>query len=254
MLFSYLVTSRARRRLLRLLWRQGAVGGVSELARQAGVSFASAHRELAAMRTEGLARAHRAGAELVYCASPDYRGADLVRRLLEEHARTSAPSPVADSERVRGWLAAVGAPLLVLRPPRGRMPSLEEVLVEGLALSHEDANVARVLPLVLWRHRDRLDHDRLARAATLRNERQALGFFLDLTGFLAEDPWLASLSEPLRDRRRTRPRPFFTRAQGRMALALARKRTPALARKWGYLMNMDVESFASAFEKHGEAA
>ena len=88
----------------------------------------------------------------------------------------------------------------------------------------------------------------------MRNERQALGFFLDLTGFLAEDPWLASLSEPLRDRRRTRPRPFFTRAQGRMALALARKRTPALARKWGYLMNMDVESFASAFEKHGEAA
>jgi hypothetical protein len=39
-----------------------------------------------------------------------------------------------------------------------------------------------------------------------------------------------------------------------MALALARKRTPALARRWGYLMNMDMESFASAFGKHGEAA
>jgi hypothetical protein len=253
-LFSYLVTSRARRLLLRLLWREGAVGGVSELARQAGVSFASAHRELAAMRTEGLARAHRAGAELVYRANPHYREAGLVRRLLEDHARSSASSPVADGERVRGWLAAVGAPLLVLHPPKGRMPSLEEVLAEGLALSHEDATVARVLPLVLWRQRDRLDHERLTRDATRRNERQALGFFLELAGLLAEDPRLASLSEPLRDRRRTRPRPFFSRAQGRMALALARKRTPALARRWGYLMNMDMESFASAFGKHGEAA
>jgi hypothetical protein len=39
-----------------------------------------------------------------------------------------------------------------------------------------------------------------------------------------------------------------------MALALAGKRTPSLARRWGYLMNMDLDSFASAFAKHGEAA
>jgi hypothetical protein len=253
-LLGYLVPSRARRHLLRLLWAEEAGGSVSELARKARLSFASAHRELAAMRAEGLARVERAGAELVYHANPDYREARLVRRLLGEQVASSASSPVADSERVRGWLAAAGAPLLVLHPPKGRMPPLEEVLAEGLALSHEDATVARVLPLVLWRHRDRLDHDRLVRAATGRNERQALGFFLELTGFLAEDPRLTSLAKPLRDRRRTRLRPFFARARGRMALALARKRTPALARKWGYLMNMDLDSFASAFGKHGEAA
>jgi hypothetical protein len=39
-----------------------------------------------------------------------------------------------------------------------------------------------------------------------------------------------------------------------MALALARGKTPPLARRWGYLMNMDLDSFASAFRKHGEAA
>jgi hypothetical protein len=134
------------------------------------------------------------------------------------------------------------------------MPPLEEVLAEALALSHQDATVALVLPLVLWRHRNRLDHGRLVRDATQRDERQALGFFLELAGRLGRDPGLASLAEHLRDQRRTRTRPFFARAQGRMALALARRRTPALALRWGYLMNMDLESFASAFRKHGEAA
>ena len=254
MLLSYLVASRARRRLLRLLWVEGVGGSVSELGRQAGVSFAAAHRELAAMRVEGLARSERAGAALVYRANPDYREAGLVRGLLENGITSFAPPPVADGEKVRGWLAAAGAPLLVSRTPKGRMPPLEEVLAEGLALSHHDATVARVLPLVFWRHRDRLDQGRLTLAATERNERQALGFFLELAGTLGGDPRLASLSERLRDHRRTRPRPFFARAQGRMALALARRRTPALARRWGYLMNMDLDSFASAFEKHGEGA
>ena len=137
------------------------------------------------------------------------------------------------------------------QPARDPGPRLEEVLAEGLALSHRDATVARVLPLVLWRHWDRLDHGRLVRAATRRNERQSLGFFLELTGRLGGDPRLASLSESLRDRRRSRARPFFAGRQGRMALALARKKTPPLARQWGYLMNMGMDSFASAFAKHG---
>jgi hypothetical protein len=133
------------------------------------------------------------------------------------------------------------------------MPRLEEVLAEGLALSHQDATVARVLPLVFWRHRGRLDEDALVDAATRRNERQALGFFLELTGHLGGDSRWESLAERLRDHRLSRARPFFARAVGRMSLALARRRTPALARRWGFLMNMDLESFASAFTKHGEA-
>jgi hypothetical protein len=236
------------------LWEEGVGGSVSELARKAGVSFAAAHRELAAMRVEGLAKSERAGTALVHRANFAYREAGLVGRLFKDQGASSTPPPAAGGERVRGWLAAAGAPLVVSRPARGRTPPLEEVLANALGLSHQDAAVARVLPLVLWRHRERLDHGRLARAATRRNERQALGFFLELTGLLGGDPRLASLSAPLQDHRRTRPRPFFTRAQGRMARALAEKRTPALARRWGYLMNMDLDSFGSAFRKHVGAA
>ena len=48
------MTSTARRELLRILWRDGAIGTVSELARLARVAFASAYRELNAMKQVGL--------------------------------------------------------------------------------------------------------------------------------------------------------------------------------------------------------
>jgi len=134
------------------------------------------------------------------------------------------------------------------------VPSLEKVLAQALTLSHDDATVARVLPLVFWAQRDRLEYSRLVREATRVNERQTLGFFLELTGRLAGDHRFASLSNRLRDRRRSRVRPFFARSHGRMALAAARRETPRLARRWGYLMNMGLESFASAFAKHTQVA
>ena len=143
----------------------------------------------------------------------------------------------------------MGAPLLGSRPPEEPTPRLEEVLAEGLVLAHRDPTVARVLPVALWRQRDRWNHDQLVQAATRRNERQALGFFLELTGRLGGDSRWASLSDSLRDRRRSREQPFFAGRKGHTALSLARKRTPPLALRWGYLMNMRLDRFASAFAK-----
>ena len=254
MLLSYLVTSRTRRKLLRLLWGATVEGSVSELGRRAEVSFAAAHRELLAMRAAGLARAKRAGVALVYSANRASPHAELVRRLAEEPGARSPSPPPTDAENVRAWLSAAGAPLLASRPAAGPLPPLEQLLAEGLALSHRDAGLARVLPLVLWLNRGRLDHQALVRQASLRNESQALGFFLELAGRLGSDPGLVARARRLRDRRRTRARPFFAQAIGPRALALARTRTPALARRWGYLMNMDLASFAAPFGKHKDAA
>jgi hypothetical protein len=177
-----------------------------------------------------------------------------VRRLAEEPGARSPSPPPTDAEKVRGWLSAAGAPLLASRPAAGPAPPLEQLLAEGIALSHRDAGLARVLPLVLWLNRGRLDHQALVRQASLRNESQALGFFLELAGRLGSDPGLMARARRLQDRRRTRARPFFAQAMGPRALALARTRTPALARRWGYLMNMDLASFAAPFGKHKDAA
>jgi hypothetical protein len=124
------------------------------------------------------------------------------------------------------------------------------VLADALVLAHHSPTVARVLPVAFWRQRDKLDYQRLERAATQRDERQALGFYLDLTGQLGGDRRLVRRARGLRDRRRTALRPFFLGARGLFARAAAQKRSPAVARRWGFLMNMELESFATAFRKH----
>jgi hypothetical protein len=99
-----------------------------------------------------------------------------------------------------------------------------------------------------------LDYERLERAATLRDERQALGFYLELTGQLGGDRRLVRRASRLRDRRRTALRPFFSGGRGSFARAAAQEKSPGLARRWGFLMNMELESFATAFRKHVSVA
>jgi hypothetical protein len=149
---------------------------------------------------------------------------------------------------VRSALAAVGAPVGVLRrtPPPA---DLEATLADGLVLAHRDATLARTLPLVFWRQRDRFDLDRLVAQASRRGERFALGLFLELAGRLGQEPTLVQAARRLQDRRRTAVRLFFTRPHGPFALALARRSAPRVARRWGYLMNMPLDSFRTLFDK-----
>ena len=151
-------------------------------------------------------------------------------------------------DEVRAWLAAAGAPLGSARP-KNHPRDLEEALAEALVLSHRDATVARVLPLVLWRQRARLDLDRLVGQASRRDERSALGYFLELAGRLGGDPALVQAARRLRDRRRTKARPFFAGPLGPRAAAAARRNSPKEALRWGYVMNMGVDSFRAMFEK-----
>jgi hypothetical protein len=244
--FDYLVTSRARRQLLRRLWVDKVSGSVSSLARASGLSFAAAHRELEAMKAAGLTVAERDGVATVYRANLDHPLAEVLMSLLT--ARAPADTTLAE-QRLRGQLGALGAPLAGPSPKGHRAPA-EAVLADGLVLAHHSPTVARVLPVAFWRQRDKLDYSRLERAATLRDERQALGFYLELTGQLGGDRGLVRRASKLRDRRRTALRPFFSSGRGPMARAAAQKRSPAVARRWGYLMTMELESFASAFRKH----
>ena len=245
-MLDYLVASRARRQLLRQLWVNGASGSVSALARAAGVSFAAAHRELAAMKAAGLTLAKRDGVATVYRANRAHPQADVLTALL---VATPPAHGASENERSRGRLTALGAPL---GGParRNRHRPAEEVLAEGLVLAHHSPTVARVLPVAFWRQRDRLDYERLERAATERDERHALGFYLELTGKLGRDRRLVRRASGLRDHRRTALRPFFSGGRGSFGMQLAHEKTPALARRWGFLMNMELDSFASAFRKH----
>jgi hypothetical protein len=214
------------------------------------VSFAGAHRELEAMRAAGLTVAERDGVATVYRANLAHPQADVLKALLTAEPPVRG---VSKEQRLRGQLAALGAPLGGPAPKSRRFPP-EEVLAEGLVLAHHSPTVARVLPVAFWRQRDRLDYARLERAATSRDERHTLGFYLELTGRLGGDRRLVRRASGLRDYRRTALRPFFSDGRGVFARAAAQERSLALARRWGLLMNMELESFATAFRKHVSVA
>ena len=55
------------------------------------------------------------------------------------------------------------------------------------------------------------------------------------------------------DQRYTVPKQFFE-DQSELSQELAELRTPNLARKWGWRMNMGLDAFESTFEKFGNEA
>jgi hypothetical protein len=230
-MLGYVMKGRGRRQLFRLLWRDDVRDSVSALARQARLGFSTAHGELEAMRAAGLAVAERAGTELVYRADSDHPEAELFRRLAalpDTPAKLSRPH----DDQVLVWLANVGAPV-GSRDADTPTPPIERVVAAALSLSHREPTVARLLPVVLWRHRKTMDMDRLAEEATRYDEKQALGYFLELAGSLSADTQLKKAAQSLNDKRRSRPRMFFAGPHGPYELALTRRNTPAVARKWG---------------------
>lgn len=253
MLLDYLVTGRVRLELLRLLWGEGARGTVSELSRAARTSFAAAHKELAAMEAVGLVAASRAGGRAQYAANSRYPEATILRRLLMKADGAKHSRSVRDryDQATVDFLSAHGAPWGAVAPvPAGA--DEETLVLQCLDLARRDATVARVLPVVLWRLRATLDWDKLVEQAKARGQAHVLGLFLELAGRLGGDKALRSLSRCLRDRRRTRPRLFFLRPHGPEALRAARRNTPAPARRFGFTMNLGLDSFESAFRKHAE--
>jgi hypothetical protein len=218
-MLDYLVTSRVRRVLLRLVWLDGRSGSVSALSRESGVNFSAAHRELEAMKEAGLALVERLGPALAYRANRAHPHAGTLLSLLA--------LPAGDAPHAA--------------PTEGdREPSAEDALLDELVASHESEAIALALPRTIWRQRDTLDYRRLMREAIRRNEGPALGFYLQLTGRLGRDLRLVQRAWPLRDGRRTASRPFFS------GKTIGERPLP-LARRWGYLVDIEFARFATAF-------
>jgi len=160
----------------------------------------------------------------------------------------------ADPELVRVWLAHCGAPLYGQSAVKSEeVPRLEYVFAEALKLAREDASVARALPPALWRARGRLDMPELRRLADERGHGRTLGFFLELTAELGGEPALARAARPLRPLRARKRASQFFKVRSRLERQLAEVKTPPIARRWGFRMNMGQDSFESMFRKASRA-
>jgi hypothetical protein len=246
----FLVTSKARRRLLVLLWSEDASGSASQLATLADVGFASAYRELQAMRRLELVKTARRDGATSFSANRAHPLAGALERLLVP----AEPSTHRRSDdAVRERVSALGAPVIVHRTP-ARQVAVEETLVDGVALAHKDPALARSLPVAFYRQRDHLDPERLATLARASSEKAAVGLFLDLTAKLSGDERFAAWARTLRDRRVHATRPFFYSRAAALQAAAQRDRSPAVARRWGYRLDMDLDDFRSLFEKARRAS
>ncbi len=242
-MLQYLVPSKVRRRLFVLLWGEKKRGSVSELATAAGVSFSNAHAELKAMQQHELVRSQREDGKEVFSANREHPEAALLEKL----AASDSPARCAPSNQdldLKGRLAALGAPLRGVTPLAVAADDVVATLVSALELARRDAVVARSLPVCLWKHRDRLDAKTLKQLPLGPEDKHVLAFLLELAGELGGDLRLAGRAEVLRDERLTQVRPFFRGSAPRGAPL-----SFDLAKKWGFAMNMDRESFRGLFSK-----
>jgi hypothetical protein len=123
-------------------------------------------------------------------------------------------------------------------------------MVQGLRLAHTDASVARALPVMLWANRDTLRLADLVRRARRAKEGSTLGFFLDLTSELAENwPFAGACADLRRDRLPSDTFFFEGAEKSLVGKELAVLNTPAVARRWRFLMNMPLDSFETLFRK-----
>ncbi|TMB28249.1 MAG: hypothetical protein E6J65_04080 [Deltaproteobacteria bacterium] len=145
-----------------------------------------------------------------------------------------APERANDWEATAETLVALGAPLSGWRPNRRLAP--ETALALALRFASTDASLLRSLPIVLARRWRELDWSKLENSARAQDSLALLGMLTELTASLAGLKELGEKARrwwrPPREMRHLfRPRNDFDRE-------LAEHRTPPVARKWGFLMNM----------------
>jgi hypothetical protein len=196
------------------------------------------------MQRAQLVRSEHDGRKEVFEANFNHPEAETLQALLASETSSEEMPAAENDERVKAGLVALGAPLRGVAARKVPTEEQMNVLARGVELARRDPTVARTLPLCFWRLRDQLDAKELESAMSRAEDKHALAFFLELTGELGGDRRLVGLAENLRDRRLTSVRDFFQLG--------SRERTARefpLAEKWGFKMNMGLDSFSSLFEK-----
>lgn len=198
------------------------------------------------MMEVGLVRTEVAGKALLCTWDSRNPAARKLADLLEasEHAPSAHPHESALYGSLRAWGAGLAREATASQP----LP-LEETLAYGVELARRDPDVAQVWPVVLAKHRGRIDLGRLEILVRRLGQKRALGFLLTLTGLLLTDPTLPAFARRLLDSRVRGTQDFFTIPRGSRMRALARENSPRLAKLWHFRMNTSLESFRHHFEK-----
>lgn len=131
--------------------------------------------------------------------------------------------------------------------------NLEEVVLHAVLQSRFSPNLARMLPVFLWRLRNTLNQKSLLLRAREPSQRHALGYFLELTATLGSwsgyNDSINSLRKTVEPSNNQLCLFFTTPVEGSFEAAVANLRTPPEARKWGLLTGTPTDSFKTYFDK-----
>lgn len=148
-------------------------------------------------------------------------------------------------------LVALGAPLGNVCAAPKKPVDMMAALVGSLKLARQDPTVTRCLPVVIFKNKSFFEEkENLEKLAELSGERQALGFFLELTGDLSGENSLKHSAERLRSsQQREQEATFFfpQKKNNPYARRVAERNTPSAAKHWGFLLNEGLESFEKLF-------
>jgi hypothetical protein len=129
--------------------------------------------------------------------------------------------------------------------------SLEDVALRAVRASRHDTALARMLPVFLWRVRERLDLRKLTTAALLKGCAAPLGYFLELASKLgAVDTFKSALPALRAHAHPDTPTFFFPHtSRGPLESMAVDQMTPEDARRWGLLTGTPTDSFETYFRK-----
>lgn len=156
-------------------------------------------------------------------------------------------TPTAREEKVFWNLKRYGSPLSK-SGVSGLNLTLEETLVEALALSRRFAYVAQVWPVLFALNAEDVDMDELEALARKKGYGAVLGFFLSVVRGLTQDPNPMEVELRLLDTRPRNPEMFFLVEHSPMMVELAEHRSPDQARDWNFRMVTPLLGFQETFD------
>jgi hypothetical protein len=240
-----LFRSRTRTALLQLLFRDRVSDSMSGLARRAGLSQHSVAVEVKNLARAGLVKVESVGASDLVSGKSRHPAARALVALLR--ASQLPPETPSDDTAVKETLTAHGAPLLAHKSVR-HMP-LEVALVKALHLAKRDGSLLKILPVVVAKNAGSLNWTALKETAKREKLKSEVGMLVEMAAEFAQKPGLKKKVRDLKDRRRT-VTSFFSEPRNKYERKLAASVTPAVARRWHFLMNLGEETFRSAMLKH----
>lgn len=238
---------RRKRAVLGVLFEESFAGSVTDLAEKADLNRRDVRAEVEILAGLGVVEMRKDGNAKRVVVNRKNPNTKLLLALFATNA-TNYPR----LQKARANLSQYGGLLVFTVEPDRPLVPLEQAVVDALRVCHDDPAMFETVAPVLWLNRDKVNLAKLVQLAELHECKRRLGLAMDLTTELSGERKFAEAATALHDKRYSKVENLFS-PDGKFhldtGLELAKRRTPPVAYRWNYMMNLDLEDMQSMFRK-----